>query len=305
MFKCTTTITHLISYSIKVGARYSDCYLTVNGEKVSFTTAAVEAEGGKERARTHLASVEKEMENSRILAELCEKDKRLGYHCEAVGFKFFPEKLQWRIGELEKLLATEFPTVEARLKVGELPLPFCYGRHPEGHRYVTVASVVEDAVWEQFVFEDGSTDRNTRIRMAETGDCFVLQVEAQGEQPVVRLNPEFRMFVPYPLVKLQKGMAPAIQNARTYGFWGEKLTQEEAKWICQETRIPGGIRWTVTLAKKDFFETEVPFRLAAANMETENVSSWEKGDRYYSRLIFGSYSPDSYVFIIPKGLKNR
>jgi hypothetical protein len=59
-----TAEVYLISYSIKIGARYSDCYLTVNGEKVSFTTAAVEAEGGKERARTHLASVEKELELS-------------------------------------------------------------------------------------------------------------------------------------------------------------------------------------------------------------------------------------------------
>ncbi len=54
----------LISYSIKIGARYSDCYLTVNGEQVSFTTAAVDAEGGDDRARTHLASVEKELELS-------------------------------------------------------------------------------------------------------------------------------------------------------------------------------------------------------------------------------------------------
>ncbi|MBO7737224.1 MAG: hypothetical protein J6S77_00810 [Clostridia bacterium] len=59
-----TAEVYLISYSIKIGARYSDCYLTVNGEKISFTTAAVEAEGGDDRARTHLASVEKELELS-------------------------------------------------------------------------------------------------------------------------------------------------------------------------------------------------------------------------------------------------
>ena len=31
-----TAEVYLISYSIKVGARYSDCYLTVNGEKIDF-----------------------------------------------------------------------------------------------------------------------------------------------------------------------------------------------------------------------------------------------------------------------------
>ena len=59
-----TAEVYLVSYSIKIGARYSDCYLSVNGEKVSFTTPSVEAEGGKERARTHIASVEKELELS-------------------------------------------------------------------------------------------------------------------------------------------------------------------------------------------------------------------------------------------------
>ncbi len=55
---------YLVSYSVKISARYSDCVLTVNGEDVSFTTPSVEAEGGKERARTHLATVEKELELS-------------------------------------------------------------------------------------------------------------------------------------------------------------------------------------------------------------------------------------------------
>ncbi len=55
---------YLVSYSIKLSARYSDCTLAVNGEEISFTTPSIEAEGGKERARTHLASVEKELELS-------------------------------------------------------------------------------------------------------------------------------------------------------------------------------------------------------------------------------------------------
>lgn len=249
------------------------------------------------------ALVAREMENSRCLAELCEKDKRLGYHCEAVGFKFFPEKLFWRIEELEKLLRTEFPAVEARIKAGETPLPFYYGRHPEGHRYVTEQTDVETAAWEQFVFEDGQPDPNTRVRMAETDDSFVLQVEARGDVSAVRLDPEFRMFVPYPPVKLQKGMPPVIVSARTYGFFGDLLVPELAKWHCAETEITGGTRWTLTLAKKDFFEAEVPFRLALTR-EGAEASKWEKGDRYYSRLIFGRFSPDSYVFVIPKRLKN-
>ena len=132
----------------------------------------------------------------------------------------------------------------------------------------------------------------------------VKKVEVLEESPVIRINPEFRMFVPYAPVKLQVGTSPVLQNARTYGFFGDKLAPEEAKWACEEQKISSGIRWTVKLAKKDFFEEDVPFRLAVTK-EGEGISRWEKGDRYYDRLIFGRFSPDSYVFVIPRELKER
>ncbi len=47
--------------------------------------------------------VRKEKAASARMIELCESDSRLGYHSEAEVFKFFPEKLAWRIAELEKL----------------------------------------------------------------------------------------------------------------------------------------------------------------------------------------------------------
>ena len=47
--------------------------------------------------------VRAEKEASARMIELCRRDSRLGYHSEAEVFKFFPEKLSWRINELEKL----------------------------------------------------------------------------------------------------------------------------------------------------------------------------------------------------------
>ena len=54
----------LVSYSVKVGTRYSDCYLTVNGEKVYFTTPLIDVEDSSKPVRTHLATVKKELELS-------------------------------------------------------------------------------------------------------------------------------------------------------------------------------------------------------------------------------------------------
>ena len=75
--------------------------------------------------------VRAEIEISKALIPLCEADLRLGYHSEAHGYKFFPEKLLWRIEELEKLLAEEFPRVEKRIEEGLAPLAFYMGEGAE------------------------------------------------------------------------------------------------------------------------------------------------------------------------------
>ena len=54
----------LISYSVKVGARFSDCYVAVNEEKVYFTSPVLDVEDCDKPVRTHLATVEKELELS-------------------------------------------------------------------------------------------------------------------------------------------------------------------------------------------------------------------------------------------------
>ena len=55
------------------------------------------------------AVVRDEIVNTREMLELCRKDSRLGYHSEAEGYLFFPEKLSARITLLQELLEEDFP----------------------------------------------------------------------------------------------------------------------------------------------------------------------------------------------------
>ncbi len=59
--------------------------------------------------------VREEKLRSERLAEFCRNDSRLGFHSEAEGYKYFPEKLLWRARELESVLKEEFPEVRKRL----------------------------------------------------------------------------------------------------------------------------------------------------------------------------------------------
>lgn len=244
-----------------------------------------------------------EMENSRQLAQLCELDKRLGYHSEAIAFKYFPEKLQWRITCLEKLLAEEFPEVEARIEAGEAPLPYFLGLVGQSHRYVTTANRIEEACWENFMWPDGSADDRAGIRISETEDAYCIQIRSKGED-AIQIKAEFRMFHPYVPMKLVPGEAPRLLSAGSYGIFDERVAEELDKWQVTEEEEDGYHMWTIGLKKTDLFtenegEESIPFRLAVKKLSVP-ASEWERGKIYYSRLILGTYSPDSYVFIIPR-----
>ena len=65
--------------------------------------------------------VRNQIEVSDRMAELCELDPRLGYHSEAEVYKYFPEKLRWRIKTLQYLLDEEFPKFRQGLAQGKRP----------------------------------------------------------------------------------------------------------------------------------------------------------------------------------------
>ena len=64
-----------------------------------------------------------EIGNSGRMIELCGADSRLGFHPEAEGYKYFPEKLAWRIQRLKSLLEDDFPQIHERLSSGENTFP--------------------------------------------------------------------------------------------------------------------------------------------------------------------------------------
>ena len=100
-----------------------------------------------------------EIDRSREMAELCLRDPRLGYHSEAEGFKFFPEKLESRARQLEGLFETDFKEIRARLMNMEKPLAYYYaeGReaYPLGDSAESYERVSIDSEREFGVYIDG------------------------------------------------------------------------------------------------------------------------------------------------------
>lgn len=53
---------YLLSYSIQLGPRYTDCYVEINGEKIPFTTEAVSSDQNSKKEYSYLATVTTELD---------------------------------------------------------------------------------------------------------------------------------------------------------------------------------------------------------------------------------------------------
>jgi len=73
------------------------------------------------------AIVEEEIKNSLDMVTLCESNPFLGFHAEAEGYKYFPGKLNWRVGLLREMLGTEFPEADRAVAAGENVFPSLSG----------------------------------------------------------------------------------------------------------------------------------------------------------------------------------
>jgi hypothetical protein len=76
--------------------------------------------------------VEAERKGGEELIALCKRDSRLGFHSEAEGYKYFPEKIRWRMTQLQGLLDTEIPWFEREIQQGVDVFAEYAGRVPKG-----------------------------------------------------------------------------------------------------------------------------------------------------------------------------
>lgn len=137
--------------------------------------------------------VELEIKNSEKMIPLCESCKPLGYHSEAEGFKFFPEKILERINQLRTLLETEFVEVENRIAEGKSPLEYYDGveEHESLKRYSMIKGTLDDAKWEN-IDDDGTH----KFRMAYEGKKLYIELLSHDKDALFLVCPEFRLTVP-------------------------------------------------------------------------------------------------------------
>jgi hypothetical protein len=76
--------------------------------------------------------IREELDLDEKLIALCKRDSRLGFHSEAEGYKYFPEKIRWRMRQLRRVLVNDVPELKKFIRNGELLFPEYTGKKPAG-----------------------------------------------------------------------------------------------------------------------------------------------------------------------------
>jgi hypothetical protein len=76
--------------------------------------------------------IKEEIELDKELIMLCRKDSRLGFHSEAEGYKYYPEKIQWRIKQLQHVLSHDMPELKSTINSNQPLFADYTGKNPAG-----------------------------------------------------------------------------------------------------------------------------------------------------------------------------
>lgn len=161
--------------------------------------------------------VREEIKQSEEMISLCFKDSRLGYHSEAEGYKYYPEKLKWRAEQLKTVLKNDFPLVRQKITNNEELFPEYTGAKPEGlsmHSFPSSGNIYETAQniknWLSFDNEEmgnkivwGSIYDETNLYIIISDEIGVTEGNIQIEIEPRRLWPV--KYFNYPIGKSKAG----------------------------------------------------------------------------------------------------
>ncbi len=231
--------------------------------------------------------VEEEIIHSEQMIALCEKDTRLGYHSEAEGYKFFPEKLKDRISKLRSIMNTEFPRVLQRIKAGKCPLAWYEGKTGPGMQMTQGLDALALAGYEKIA------DQDARFRVAYDEDYLYIELKgAPGTK--FRMHFEFKLMWPSPGVVFENGSKTLSAGVYSLlSLWGERMEEELSKYEIREWD-PSAEKYLIAIDRTRVDWTEDrPIRLMIA----ANDKSWIYDDDPVHVLGKSEISPGEFGWL--------
>lgn len=253
---------------------------------------------GKERLDL-LTQLEKiinnELELDSELLDLCRKDSRLGFHSEAEGYKYYPEKIRWRMEQLKRVLSEEIPLLTDDIKQERLLFPAYTGKEPAGPSASAMPET--DTAWLKHGSEDlrnpewnpfTSGPSRSEIRWAARYDAdnlYIILNRSFIQNQADMILPGFRAEV--------KIEPRRLFPSRVFEFSSESKGSDDRRMI----RIvkPAGDEIILVIPFRRLFQAKEALHPVRLNILVygpgENTTSWLPYTPAPERLILGSDNP--------------
>jgi len=222
-----------------------------------------------EKLQTLVSILQQEIQLSEQLAILAEKDARLGYHPDAEGYIYFPEKLRWRKQQLQNVLEEDVPQIQQSIENHELLFPEYTGKEPCGAiAYVSHADIdFSKYNWQPCEF--GSVDKSIEWSASYDADALTIWIKSTSI--------EESTFTP----------VTALIKIEPRRLWPAKhfIYPLEAKGKTTEIRIPFE---RVGLNPKELRPIRLDVKIQMNNGETV---AWRPNNPLLPRLLLGSDNP--------------
>jgi hypothetical protein len=230
-----------------------------------------------------------EIENSKAMIPLCENDIRIGYHSEAEGHKFFPQKLRHRIRVLEKLLKEEFSLVESRINSGLSPLAFFDGEEDGVEKYQVGRNGLESAEWVTL------SDKNSKFRIA-VGEYIEIEIKSDRKEDFFFTN-EFELFFSDPTMIIRNdGRIAFHRDAHTHQSLRYQRKEEELrKWQGENLSKGNGTHVVARIKASDTRFVRLPYRFM---IKAFDGSYWCTDPLPFRALGKSTVSPADFGWII-------
>ncbi len=244
--------------------------------------------------------IHEELETDKQLIELCEKDSRLGFHSEAEGYKYFPEKIRWRMQQLRSVLDKDIPEFKKQIRDDKLLFPEYTGKEPAGVVAYAISSagfsgsgVPEGLQWQPFSF--GA--ENSGSQWAATYDKDTLYVivsdKADTDKPLnssaissvtVRIEPR----------RLWSSTQYVFNTSEENRLGNRIRIMKETDKYYVIARIPFNNFWW---NKEESHPIRIDVRVQKRDVGT---SSWCPNNPVASRLMFGTENPADLRWLVFK-----
>lgn len=248
--------------------------------------------------------LEEEIELGEKLIGLCNKDPRLGYHADAEGYKYFPEKLEWRIKLLNKTISNEVPKLRAMILDNQWLYPQHTGKklietpvlvsrstfHIDGN---TLLNNIEKYNWLSF----GAGEKTSKLWATSYDDkyLYVLIKDSKHIDSQDIVSSFSRM-----AVKIQPRR---LWPSKTYNFnltSENRDTNSSVKW---DEEAKGWI--AVSRVSLDQIGVNIndlhPIKIdVSIHTDDGKSSSWKTNNSYLGRLMLAADNPNDFgwgVFI--------